>query len=690
MGDTFDPYVHWLSLSSQRWKPTYYELLGIDRSQRDKDAIIARGKKLYAEVKARPYIGKEKEHQALLAEIEEAVRTFASNTKRAEYDAHLAPATGESADAKLQAAVPTALAAPKVPAAAIPERTSDRPSAASNFAMPPMAVPAAPTIPPALQSPPQKSPPAAKPIARPLLSYGDGKSAPMVIRTERGMTKSLANASAERHRKNLERQRSLLIAFTVGGILLLGGLGFIFREQVGASFASAPVTTPNNSEKTTENLIAEPVPVNPSSSNPIADSPPAMTEPTNSPETSPPNTPEVKPEPTPEVKPETNLESKPPPDPTPPTAPVTFTIDDAKALAKHCAEIVAALKARNATRAAEELEKAQLLAKPQAAKETVEQLAQVVGPFRVFWGALDEAFKSLKVGDEIAISATTKAKVASIGEKELEIEIAGGKRKQSRDSLSTGLLLALVRTKLDTSSADGKLAVAVFHLLDNSGNAEEGGKLLAEVNSNALSEDSVKSILAMKFDFDSQVTTDNSPSTDIPTTAPTSNDVTEEVIKNLRAALTNRELEQSVRLVDQLESLATAPDAKPKLLVEIQLAKSTLLFWDVVSKKIASFKGLEEIKVGDDVIVVVENAPNKLICRVRGKRAEYTTKNLPPAIAMAIAEMTAAPNSASFELSKGAFYFTMKPADVQKAKTAWLAAKEKGAEGADRLLTLAE
>jgi preprotein translocase subunit YajC len=683
MGDAFDPYTHWLSLPTQRWKPTYYEILGIERSQRDKDAIISKGKKLYAEVKAKPFAGKEKEHKVLLAEIEEAVRTFASNTKRAEYDSHLAPAIGETADAKLQAAVPTALAAPKVPVASQPETTKEKAAGApSSFAMPPMALTtvAAMATPDSERLPQSVSRPVAKAIAKSVTKSSEGAAVPLVIRTDGGMTKSLAAASAERHRRNQAKQRSFMIALSIGGILLLGGLGFMFRDQIGKSLVSTPPPPPDDPSSTNVKPVA-------SSPEKGAPTPAENVEPPNRTGGEVEGNPELKPDPILETKPPTP-ESQPPPasDPPPPT-PVTFSAEEAKTLAQRCQEIVAAIKSRNAAKAAEELEKAQVLAKPEGAKATVEQLAGIVGPFRAFWKAFDEAFTSLKVGDEISISATTKAKVASVSETELEIETAAGKRKQARDSLSTGLLLALVRSKLDANSPDGKLALGVFHVVDKSGNAEEGAKLLSEANASSVSVEGIKSILAAKFDFASQVTGGEVMPAEMPAEMPSSGSA-DEVIKSLRTALRDRNLQQMEKLQTELEKLAAAPDAKPNLAAEVELARYTQQFWGLAAKGMDSFQGLEEIKVGDEIIVVVEKGRSKLVCRVRGKRTEYTIKDIPPGLALAVVEMTSNKNSTSFKLAKGALYFTNKTPDLAKAKDAWLAAQAQGAKAADRLLTL--
>lgn len=729
MGDAFNPYSHWLKLPPQRWKPTYYEILGIERGEKDKDTIIAVGKKLYAEIKAAPLAGREKEHRALLSEIEEAVRTFASNSKRKAYDDHLNPAVGDSnADTKLLGKVPTALAAPAAPIP-MPMSSQAAPSAASTqgaqpaakpksaFAMPPMAAPAlasAPAALPASIQPVAIQPVAAPrpiatsismPVAQPVVSVtkSDGPPA-LAIRTQTS-AKSLSAATADRHRQERARQNSILIAMSLGGILLVGSLGVIFRGEIAKAIASAPATPPeSNGESPTKTTTikkpdAESPPSDGGEAKPIIpsatgqDTPPEMTS-DSKPEMKPEMPPETKPETPPVSNPETKPEIKPEPKPetTPPPAPMVFTAENAAKLKSHCEAIITALKSRNAASAATELESAETLATPPEAKSKIDQLATIVGPYRAFWTAFDEAWKALKAGDDVAVGASTKVKVVSITETEIEIEIGANKRKQTKDTLSTGLLLGLVRTKLDLDTPDGKLALAIFHLTDKSGNADEGGKLLAEASTSGLNPENVKALLETPFEFASLVT-DSSPPVTQPTETPPitdapSNSDVEELVKKLRAALTSRNMPAATKLAAEIEKLSTAPGASPKLAAEAQLATYTGHFWSYVEKGIASFKGTEEIMVNDEVALVIEAGKNKLVCRIRGKRTEYNLQNIPAPLALAIVEMTADKTSADYELSRGALFFTQKDAPVEKAKEAWESAKSKGAEAADLLLTL--
>jgi hypothetical protein len=719
MGDVFNPYSHWLKLPPQRWKPTYYEILGIDRNQTDKDAIIAIGKKLYAEVKAAPLAGREKEQRALLAEIEAAVRTFASNTKRAEYDSHLEPAigddhSGEPVETKLQATVPTALLSPKAPSApAKPsvEPLSDGLDQKSKFAMPPMAVPAAkPAIPISAQPLPQAinsvaDMPVAKPIAvAPVVVSPVAVATPLMSVRKEGAAKSLAAATAARHRQQQSKQNMILIAMSLGGILLMGMLGFVFRGEIQKALARAPsspadVDSGNNIERVVNTRPSGEKSGTSNTSDP--DGPPVSDADSgeNKPGTSDPS--EVKPngemnpiEAEPEKSPMPSPEMKPDAEPTPPAAPIVFTAAESAQLKGHCEAIIAALKSRDFAKATAELEAAELLAKPASVKESIEKLAAVVGSFRAFWHAYEEGWKALKVGDEIAVGASTKVKITELGENEIEIETASGKRKQSRESLSIGLLLAIVRTKLDLATPDGKLALGVFHLLDKAGNAEEGAKLLEEVNSNAVSAASVKELLAAKYDFASEVTgmapsestPDSNPET-APVTSPANVD-SKELVSKLRLAQSDRKFDEAKKASDDLAKIAAMPGADPSLAAEVELAKYSAQFWTLVSKGMATFSGTEEIMVGDELIVVIEKTPKTLICRIRGRRSEFTLENMPAALALAIADMTSDKSAAGYDLAVGAMHFTKKPSDAKKAKECWEAARAKSAKSADLLLTL--
>ena len=717
MGDAFNPYSHWLKLPPQRWKPTYYEILGIERGEQDKDTIIAVGKKLYAEIKAAPLVGREKEHRALLSEIEEAVRTFASNSKRKAYDDHLNPAVGDSnADTKLLGKVPTALAAPAAPilmpmsgqaapSAASTQETQPASKPKSAFAMPPMAAPAlaaAPATLPASIQPVSLQPantqpvaaprpvvapiamPLTTPAAQPIVLVTQSGGPPALAIRPQGTSKSLAAATADRHRQERSRQNSILIAMSLGGIILVGGLGVVFRGEIAKAIASAPSVPPESNgpaptKTTTLNNLNNKTPETESPPDNGPETPLEMN-PETTPEIKPGMEPEKKPEAPPETKPETPPETKPEMKPeakpeeksetTPSPAPIVFTAENAAKLKSHCEAIVTALESRNPAAAASELESAATLATPPEAKSRVDQLATIVGPYRAFWTAFDEGWKALKSGDEVAVGTSTKVKVVSITETEIEIEIGANKRKQTKDMLSTGLLMGLVRAKLDVDTPDGKLALAMFHLTDKSGNAEEGGKLLAEASTAGLNPENVKALLETPFEFASLVTDSSPPVTQPsetpPTTDPQATADAAALIKKLRAALTSRNLPLATELSAEMEKLSKTQGANPKLAAEVQLATYTSHFWSNVEKGIASFKGTEEIMVNDEIALVIEASKNKLVCRIRGKRTEYTLQNIPAPLALAIVDMTADKTSADYDLSRGAAFLYSKRRSSRK------------------------
>lgn len=687
MGDAFNPYSHWLKLKPQRWKPTYYDLLGLDRSVVDNEAIVARGKQLYSQVKASPVEGKDKEQRALLAEIEEAVRTLTSHTRRAEYDAALAPAEGEdaqtSSEEQLLAAAPTALAPPKVPrGGAVPTSPNSpvaTPTEASSSLLPPAAAPVA--LPTAIPSAtPISSPTAAPvPVAVPVIT-----TAPQIrpVAASTG-AKSLAAATAERLQREKARQRSFLIALSAGGAALILILGLIFRGEISRAFTAAP---PPPREESSENNLKKQVGVVAEQSTRTS-----LSRPQPSPVEPPIDPPEMEND---APAPPTMEESEPAPEPTPPPAsmpsedappppkpPLNFTQADAETLAAHCREALAAMKARDRAKVAAALEQAQAIDAPENVKTSIERLAQVAGPWLAFWSAFDEAYAALKVDDEIAVGASTKVKVTKVTETELEIETAAGKRKQSRDSLPMGLFLGLVRSKLDLDSNEGKLALAMFHLVDERGNAEEGKKLLSEANAAALSAELVAAVLESKFDFLAETSVSAMEEEE-----PTGDASAEQ----LRMALRERRLDVAARLAEQLAPQAAENRA---IAAERELARHATRFWDLVREQFGRFKGTEEIELGDNVVVVIEASAERIVLRDRGQRKEYTLANLPPPLALAIAEQASQKDSPEFALAEGAFYFTSTPPDVEKAHAAWKRAEESGspeaAENAALLLQLA-
>src|SRR5687768_10680796 len=116
MAETFNPYHRWLGLAEGQTTPTYYEVLGVPRSEHHADRIAQAADRAMTKVRSfRP--GPQAALWAkLLDEIQQARTTLLDSQLRAEYDAGQGAVSSASAPSPTAASAPSHSSAPRPPA----------------------------------------------------------------------------------------------------------------------------------------------------------------------------------------------------------------------------------------------------------------------------------------------------------------------------------------------------------------------------------------------------------------------------------------------------------------------------------------------------------------------------------------------------------------------------------------------
>ncbi|MCO6456759.1 MAG: hypothetical protein J5I93_15780 [Pirellulaceae bacterium] len=158
-----------------------------------------------------------------------------------------------------------------------------------------------------------------------------------------------------------------------------------------------------------------------------------------------------------------------------------------------------------------------------------------------------------------------------------------------------------------------------------------------------------------------------------------------------RVALGEQSFDVAQEELAKAEQLARQPDHVAKLERLKLLAQYVEGFWDAVSQAVAGLEGTDEFTVGSTVVVVVEATPEKLVIKANGVRREYPVRQLPPGLAVAIADQWFDKTKPENLVFKGAYVAVMRNAkedDLAKGRDWWQQAQAAGIDLSDLLPVL--
>ncbi len=146
---------------------------------------------------------------------------------------------------------------------------------------------------------------------------------------------------------------------------------------------------------------------------------------------------------------------------------------------------------------------------------------------------------------------------------------------------------------------------------------------------------------------------------------------TEEALTAIRAALAGRDIEGAKTAIEAAKKVPgdqAYDDARGRL---EELTDNVQQFWNAYDKSLTTLAAVEELKVGDTFIAIVEVGPDKLIVRASGTNRTYTRKTVPAGIALEVTERVLKPTDAMNKVIIGSFAAMDAKGDLGKARKYW-------------------
>ena len=180
-------------------------------------------------------------------------------------------------------------------------------------------------------------------------------------------------------------------------------------------------------------------------------------------------------------------------------------------------------------------------------------------------------------------------------------------------------------------------------------------------------------------------------------TPPTAAELTElsEALRTARAAVGELEFRIARLQLSKAGTIARLPEHKELVARLDRLTGLSEQFWTTLRQAMGELRGAEELPIGDSglIVIVVEAKPDAITIRRNGRNETYPLSDLPPGLALAIADRTLDASSSDTPLIKGACLGAMKnpkQMHIDEAKRYWELARTQGADVDDLLKTLTD
>jgi hypothetical protein len=161
-----------------------------------------------------------------------------------------------------------------------------------------------------------------------------------------------------------------------------------------------------------------------------------------------------------------------------------------------------------------------------------------------------------------------------------------------------------------------------------------------------------------------------------------------EALQTARTALGEQNFDVAKAELAKAAELAKLPAHVAKLERLKLLALYVEGFWDAVAQAVAGLEGTDEFMVGSTVVVVVETSPESIVIKANGLRRQYAIRQLPPGLAVAIADQWFEQGKPENLVFKGAYIAVMRNADAEdlaKGREWWRQAQAGGVDIAELL-----
>ena len=155
-------------------------------------------------------------------------------------------------------------------------------------------------------------------------------------------------------------------------------------------------------------------------------------------------------------------------------------------------------------------------------------------------------------------------------------------------------------------------------------------------------------------------------------------------LTTVKEALGEQNFEEADQQLARAETLAKLPKHQEAVARLRQVAGYVKQFRDAVAAAVAQFEAGSVFMVGTSTqVAVVEGFPDRVILRIAGMNKVYPFRDMPPGLAVAIADKKLDGTDPVSRVVKGAYLLVHKRADSEshdKAKTWWKEAQDGGVD----------
>lgn len=165
-----------------------------------------------------------------------------------------------------------------------------------------------------------------------------------------------------------------------------------------------------------------------------------------------------------------------------------------------------------------------------------------------------------------------------------------------------------------------------------------------------------------------------------------------EIAQELRTSMAQRKVAESKTHLEALRKAATTDADKQTLERLDHLHGYWLDFWKAVHEGGVKLQGADELTIGGKLVSIVEYdaSAGRLVLRVEGQNKRYTLFDMPPKVAIVMAEQVLRKGAPQNETFIGAFLAMDGRGDRQLAREAWQRAQRQGIDVAYLLPELNE
>ncbi|HWB10000.1 MAG TPA: hypothetical protein VG826_12280 [Pirellulales bacterium] len=139
------------------------------------------------------------------------------------------------------------------------------------------------------------------------------------------------------------------------------------------------------------------------------------------------------------------------------------------------------------------------------------------------------------------------------------------------------------------------------------------------------------------------------------------------VLKDVRAALANRDLPKAKDLLDEATIEATATDTLAEVNRVEMLTSYVEMFWDAARKTLPKLQAAETIEIAGKEVAIVDADEDHLVVRIDGRNLEYVWTKIPAKMAYYLADRWLAPDDPVRNLVLAAFEMVEPKGDLVHA-----------------------